>query len=109
MNAQVTSFTSSATYGLVIDEIAGQATDCGCKDRIYRKQYKPSCKHMNEFNAEVQKAETFLGLMKQYNGSPAVSPSDETIDEMARYYEAEETARQTARCYWEMQNDPRFQ
>jgi hypothetical protein len=89
MNAQITSFTSQATYGLVIDETTGQATDCKCNDRYYRKQYKASCKHMNAFNvafeAEVERAATFLALKAQVQGM-----------------------EETARCYREMQYDPRF-
>lgn len=57
MNAQIASFTSNATYGLVIDETAGQATDCGCKDRLYRGR---QCKHMKALNQEVQKAARFI-------------------------------------------------
>ncbi len=89
MNAQIQSFTSNATYGLVVDETTGQATDCGCKDRIYRKQYKPSCKHMDGFNAafeaEVERAATFLALKSMVQGM-----------------------HETARANREMQYDPRF-
>ena len=61
MNAQIQSFTSTATYGLVIDETTGQATDCGCKDRLYRHR---ECKHMKAFDAEVQRAATFILLQR---------------------------------------------
>jgi hypothetical protein len=82
MNAQIQSFTSQATYGLVVDETTGQATDCGCKDRQYRHR---QCKHMREFDAEVQKAARFILVQNK-------------VREMA----------ETSRCYREMQSDSRF-
>jgi hypothetical protein len=89
MVLQIASLTASKQYDLTVNE-CGQATDCKCNDRIYRKQYKPSCKHMDGYNvafeAEVERAATFLALKS-------------TIEGMA----------ETARCYREMQYDPRFQ
>ncbi len=48
-------------YFLTIDEQTGHATACQCPDRQHRS-WKPSCKHMDAFNAEVNKAATFLLL-----------------------------------------------
>ena len=49
-------------YDLTIDERQGVATDCGCPDRQYRHH---ECKHMRQFNAEVQRAATFILLQRQ--------------------------------------------
>ncbi len=53
-------------YFLTIDEQTGHATACQCPDRQHRS-WKPSCKHMDAFNAEVNKAATFLLLRERYD------------------------------------------
>ena len=53
-------------YFLTIDEQTGHATACQCPDRQHRS-WKPSCKHMDAFNAEVNKAATFLLLRERFD------------------------------------------
>jgi hypothetical protein len=59
------------------------------------------CYHIEQIESIEEARET----VKQ---DEADEVSEQKMDEMARYYEAEEAARQTARCYREMQYDPRF-
>jgi hypothetical protein len=86
MVLQIASFTTSIQYDLTINE-RGQATGCKCNDHYYRKH---DCKHMKSFNvafeAEVERAARFLALKSMVQGM-----------------------EETARCYREMQYDPRFQ
>ncbi len=52
-------------YFLTIDS-DGHATNCSCPDRTYRS-YKPCCKHMSAFDAEVQRAATFQALRQRFD------------------------------------------
>ncbi len=86
MVLQMTSFTNTEIeYDLTINE-RGQATGCQCNDHYYRKH---DCKHMKSFDAsfeaEVERAARFLALKSMVQGM-----------------------EETARCYREMQYDPRF-
>ena len=76
MTKLLTSPDSGKKYFLTIEN--GNAVQCSCPDRIHRS-YKPCCKHMASFNAEVAKAERFLALKA-----------------------AIEAMEQTRRCYYEM-------
>jgi hypothetical protein len=55
---------SSKRYFLTIDEQTGHATDCQCPDRQYRHH---ECKHMRNFNAEVQRAAMFMLLRQRFD------------------------------------------
>ena len=64
-------------YFLDIDD-DGNAVQCSCPDRQHRS-YKPCCKHMSGFNAEVAKAETFLALKERFDvRSQAARDADRT-------------------------------
>lgn len=81
MTKTIASQTSDTRYFLTIDD-DGHAVQCSCPDRQHRS-YKPSCKHMDAFNAEVQRAATFQLLRQRFD-------SRLNGDE------------QTRRCYYEM-------
>ena len=49
-------------YFLTID--GDHATDCSCPDHQHRHH---ECKHMRNFNVEVQRAATWLLLRERYN------------------------------------------
>ncbi len=49
-------------YSLTID--GDHATDCSCPDRQHRHH---ECKHMRNFNAEVQRAATWMLLRERYD------------------------------------------
>jgi hypothetical protein len=57
MTRTIKSETSDTHYFLTIEN--GQATDCSCPSRQWRKG---ACKHMNHFQAEVARAAAFLSL-----------------------------------------------
>lgn len=52
-------------YFLTIDD-NGHAVQCSCPDRQHRS-YKPCCKHMSAFEAEVQRAATFQALRNRFD------------------------------------------
>ena len=79
MTKTISSETSNKHYFLTIDE-TGHATDCSCPDRFYRHH---TCKHMRNFQEEVERAQVFLALKQDY-------------DCRANGQE------QTRRCYYEM-------
>lgn len=49
-------------YFLTID--GDHATDCSCPDRAHRHH---ECKHMRNFNAEVQRAATWMLLRERFD------------------------------------------
>lgn len=72
MNAQIQSFTSNQKYDLTICSETGTAVDCRCPDqqrRGHRADHIAGCKHMRQFNAEIQKAATFILLKRQIEES----------------------------------------
>ena len=78
MTKTLTSPDSGKTYFLDIDDETGHAAQCSCPDRQHRS-YKPCCKHMSGFNAEVAKAETFLALKERFDvRSQAARDADRT-------------------------------
>lgn len=80
------SSTSGAHYFLTIDDETGLATDCACPDRQYRPNRAGGCKHMQSFNQEMTKTETFRQLWH-------------ALDYRS---EAQRDARATARISYEM-------
>ena len=78
MTKTIKSETSDKHYFLSIN--GDHATDCTCPDRQYRHH---ECKHMRNFNAEVQRAATFLSLKAAIEAQ-------------------EREQAQTRRCYFEM-------
>ncbi len=78
MTRTIKSETSDKHYFLTIER--GQATDCSCPSRQWRKG---ACKHMNHFSAEVARAAAFLTLK-------------------SKIAQAERDARAAARISWEL-------
>ncbi len=64
MTKTLTSPDSGKKYFLSIEN--GRATQCNCPDRLHRS-WKPCCKHMVSFNAEVEKAAAFQALMARFD------------------------------------------
>lgn len=64
MTRTIKSFTDSAHYFLTIDDESGQATECKCPDCQIRHR---QCKHMREFNREVERAVIFNRLWQQFD------------------------------------------
>jgi len=61
MTKVISSQSGTQKYFLTIEN--GQATDCTCGDRQWRRASKPAgCKHMVDFNREVARAAAFLAL-----------------------------------------------
>ena len=61
------SFSSETQYKLSICESSGTAVLCDCPDmrhRGHRLDHIAGCKHMREFNAEIQRAATFILLKR---------------------------------------------
>jgi hypothetical protein len=77
MTRTIKSETSNAHYFLTI--LDGQALACTCKSF----QYRHSCKHQRQFNAEVERAAAFLALK-------------------SKIAQAEREARAAARISWEL-------
>lgn len=57
------SFTNTETYSLVINERSGDAAHCTCKSFQFGR--KATCKHCDAFNAEVQRAASFILLQNK--------------------------------------------
>jgi hypothetical protein len=63
MTKTLKSFTSSARYFLTIDDETGKATNCTCPDHSTWRPNRPGgCKHMQSFNQEMTRTETFRQL-----------------------------------------------
>lgn len=63
MTRTIKSFTSSAKYFATIDDETGKMTDCRCPNHATWQPNKPGgCKHMQQFNAQMTKTETFRQL-----------------------------------------------
>ena len=62
MTKVISSQTSNKKYFLTIEN--GVATDCTCGDRQHRHH---ECKHMRNFDVEVNKAATFLLLRERFD------------------------------------------
>jgi len=65
MTRTIKSFTSNKTYSLTIDSESGRAIDCSCPDmrgRGHRIEHisKGGCKHMQEYEVQLQRAAAFI-------------------------------------------------
>jgi len=64
MTRTIKSQTSNSYYFLTIDAESSRAVDCTCPDRHYRHH---TCKHMSQFNSELERAITFQSLKARYD------------------------------------------
>lgn len=64
MTKTIASQSSTKRYFLTISETIDLATDCSCGDRHFRHH---TCKHMSNFNREVNRAATFNALVSRFD------------------------------------------
>lgn len=68
MTTTIKSQTHDTRYFLTIDEQAGRAEACTCGDYQYRQAARGgACKHMKAFNAEADRAATFILLRQRFD------------------------------------------